>query len=334
MSLVATLTMNPALDLSTTTNRVEHTHKLRCGPARYDPGGGGINVARVIRVLGGEVIAIFPAGGLIGEILQARLNTLDVPQSVIPISGTTRESFTVDEIETGKQYRFVLPGPTLLDLEQRQCLETLATLSPQPTYLVVSGSLPPGLEPVQFSSEITKVSKRIGVRLVLDSPLLMQSAPAGSVFLMKPSAREMWEMFGRAINSRAEQVEAARSIIRENRAEIVVVSLGADGALLVTDNFEEQFRSPDVPIHSGVGAGDSMLGAIVFALARGSTVRNAVRYGLAAGAAAIMNPGTELCHREDVERLFESMREHADTASSQKTEVTSTSLDTQSDGND
>jgi 6-phosphofructokinase 2 len=315
--------MNPALDLSTTTDRVEHTHKLRCGPARYDPGGGGINVARVIRVLGGEVIGIFPAGGLIGEILQARLDTLEVPQSVIPISGITRESFTVDEIETGKQYRFVLPGPTLLESEQRQCLETVTALSPHPAYLVVSGSLPPGVAPVPFSSEITKLAKRIGARLVLDSPLLMQCAPADGVFLMKPSARELWRISGRAIDTPAEQVEAARSIIRENRAKIVVVSLGADGALLVSDNFEEQFRSLDVPVRSAVGAGDSMLGAIVFALARGWTVRNAVRYGLAAGAAAIMNPGTELCHREDVERLFGSMRDHGDAASVQS-EVTST----------
>lgn len=317
MPAIATLTMNPALDLSTTTNRVEHTHKLRCGPARYDPGGGGINVARVVKVLGGEVTAIFPAGGLIGEMLQASLDALGVPQSVIPISGTTRESFTVDEIETGKQYRFVLPGPTIMDPEQRQCLDRVAGLRPYPTYLVVSGSLPPGVAPTPFSSEIAKLAKHIGARLVFDSPLLMQCALADGVFLMKPSARELSGMFGRAIDSRTEQIEAARSIIREKRAEIVVVSLGADGALLVNEHFEEHFQALDVPVRSAVGAGDSMLGATVFALARGWTLRNAVRYGLAAGAAAIMNPGTELCHREDVERLFESMPDRHEVASAQ-----------------
>lgn len=304
---IATLTMNPALDLSTTTHRVAHTHKLRCGPARYDPGGGGINVARVVKLLGGEVTVVFPAVGLIGEMLRSSLDALGLAQCVIPISGTTRESFTVDELETGKQYRFVLPGPSLLETEQHECFETISALHPHPTYLVVSGSLPPGIAAADFSNAISKLAKRIGARLVLDAPAAMQHTPVGGVCLMKPSARELSGMFGRAIQSRTEQVAAARSIIREGRAEIVVVSLGADGALLVTSTAEEHFQPLDVPVRSAVGAGDSMVRAIVVALERGWALNDAVRYGVAAGAAAIMNPGTELCHRDDVERLYKSM---------------------------
>ncbi len=130
MHPIATLTMNPALDLATTTERVGHTHKLRCGPPRTDPGGGGINVARVVKVLGGEATAVYPAGGPYGAALHASLDRLGLAQRVVPIAGTTRESFTVTETSTGDQYRFVLPGPTLSDMEQRQCLEAVSRLDP------------------------------------------------------------------------------------------------------------------------------------------------------------------------------------------------------------
>jgi 6-phosphofructokinase 2 len=223
---------------------------------------------------------------------------------VIPIAGETRESFNVDELETGRQYRFVLPGPNLSVSEQIQCFDSIAALHPYPSYLVVSGSLPPGVEAPDFSAGIARLATRIGSRLVLDTPMLLQHVPKRGIFMMKPSARELAEMVGHAINSRAEQIGAARSIIREGHAKIIVVSLGAGGALLVTDDAEEHFPAMEVPARSAVGAGDSMVGAIVFALERGWAIKEAVRYGVAAGAAAIMNRGTELCHREDVERLF------------------------------
>ena len=144
MHPIATLTMNPALDLSTTTERVAPTHKLRCGPPRFDPGGGGINVARVVKVLGGDATAVYPAGGPYGELLHASLDALGLAQRVVPIAGMTRESFTVNETTTGDQYRFVLPGPTLVGDEQRRCLEAVARLEPRPSYLVVERRLSAG----------------------------------------------------------------------------------------------------------------------------------------------------------------------------------------------
>jgi 6-phosphofructokinase 2 len=307
MPSIATLTMNPALDISTTIDRIEHTHKLRCGPPRYDPGGGGINVARAVKLLGGEAAVVYPAGGPIGEMIRGLLDSLGLVQHIVSISGATRESFTVDELETGKQYRFVLPGPMISESEQRQCLNSVEALKPHPKYLVVSGSLPPGVGAAAFSEQIAKLAERIGARLVLDTAQAMPHARRG-VFLMKPSRRELSGMLGRPIDSRTEQLAAARSLVREGRAEVIVVSLGADGALLVTGSTEEHFQAPAVATSSSVGAGDSMVGAIVFALERGWAIKDAVRYGIAAGAAATMRPGTQLCRREDVERLFRSAR--------------------------
>lgn len=307
MSAIVTLTMNPALDVSTTTNRVEPTDKLRCGPPRYDPGGGGINVARVVTILGGEAAAVYPAGGPTGEMLRRSLDAIGLVQHVVPISDATRESFTVSESETGKQYRFVLPGPTLSASELRRCLDAVGVLDPRPAYLVASGGFPPGAVPADLSADIVDLAKQTGARLFLDTSQAMRHAPKGGVFLMKPNLRELSWMLGRTIGGRADQVLAARSLVQDGHAEVIVLSLGADGALLVTDTIAEYFQAPDVPIRSAVGAGDSMVGAIVFALDHGWSLTDAVRYGVAAGAATIMTPGTELCRREDVERLFKAM---------------------------
>ena len=306
MPAIATLTMNPALDLSTATERVEPTHKLRCGPPRYDPGGGGINVARVAKILGSQAAAVYPAGGPIGAMLRAGLDSLGVVQHVIPIAGNTRESFTVGETETGNEYRFVLPGPELSAAEQRRCIEAVEALEPRPEYLVVSGGLPPGVDAAALIAEVAGLARSAGAKLVVDSPEAMRHAPPG-VFLIKPNLRELSIMVGRPLKTRADQVAAARSLVRQGRAEAVVVSMAGEGALLVGGALGQHFAAPDVPARSTVGAGDSMVGGIVVALERGWSLSDAVRYGVAAGTATIMTPGTELCRREDVERLFATM---------------------------
>lgn len=307
MLSVATLTLNPALDLSTSTERVFPTEKLRCGSPRYDPGGGGINVARVVQRLGGEVTAVYAAGGLVGQMLSNSLDVIGLAQKVVPIEGLTRESFTIDETTTGNQYRFVLPGPKLRPAELDRCLASLEEIHPTPDYLVASGSFPPNVDAHATGERIAVLAQRIGARLILDTSQAMRHAPQHGVFLMKPNAEELSAMVGHRCETRDQQREAARVIVRERRAAVLVVSLGADGALLVTDQLVEHFPAPKVEVHSAVGAGDSMIGGIVFALASGRSLTDAVRYGIAAGSATLMTPGTELCHRTDVERLFGAM---------------------------
>ncbi len=304
MHPIATLTMNPALDLSTSTERVGHTHKLRCGEPRFDPGGGGINVARVVKVLGGDATAVYPAGGPHGVMLHRSLDALGLAQRVVPIAGMTRESFTVNETATGNQYRFVLPGPTLTELEQHQCLDAIAALEPRPSYLVVSGGFTPGTNADVLCAEIGKVAEKIGARLILDISMAMRHAPLRGTYLMKPSIHELSVMLGCPIETRADTIAAARSLVAEGRTEVVVVSLGSEGALLVTERLAEHFQAPEVPAESAVGAGDSMVGAMVFALEKGWSLAEVVRYGVAAGTATIMTPGTELCYAEDVNRLY------------------------------
>jgi 6-phosphofructokinase 2 len=309
MPLIATLTLNPAMDLSVSTPRVISTEKLRCSLPRHDPGGGGINVARVVKTLGGKAVAVYPAGGPFGDLLQRSLDELGLVHRPVSIAGDTRESFTVDELDSGLQYRFVLPGPTLSEQELQRCLDSLAALRPAPAYVVLSGSFPPGVG-LGFFDELLALARRIGARLVVDlsGEPLRHAARQGGVYLMKPSLDELGTLMGCTVSGEAEQEQALRSLIGQGSAEIIVLSLGAEGALFAYGDRVGRLRSPEVPVASAVGAGDSMLGAIVLAMAEGRSIPEAVCQGIAAGAATVMRPGTELCHREDVQRLLQAMQ--------------------------
>lgn len=305
MTRIATLTLNPAMDLAVCTPRVVATEKLRCSAPRHDPGGGGINVARVVSTLGGDALAVYPAGGPFGEMLRRALDAIGLAHLPVAISGDTRESFTVDEQASGLQYRFVLPGPRLSEQERLGCLAALRGLHPAPAYLVVSGSFTPGIEP-SFFDELLALAGQVGARLVVDlsGEPLAYAARRGGAYLIKPSLNELASLIGRMPESEREQEGALRELIAAGAAEVIVLSLGAAGALYASGDRLERIAAPSVPMVSAVGAGDSMLGAVVLALAQGRELGDAVRYGVAAGAATVMRPGTQLCLREDVERLF------------------------------
>src|SRR3984885_9128803 len=181
---IVTLTMNPALDITTDTDQVIHTDKMRCGLPRYDPGGGGINVARIAYVLGESVLALFPAGGHAGNKVTDLVAHAGVPVKPIPVANSTRESFTVDERRSGKQYRFVLPGPRLTDAEQTECLDKLSAAAASADFVVASGSLPPGV-PTDFYQRVAQVCGKAGARLILDTSGAGLRHITSGVFLLK-----------------------------------------------------------------------------------------------------------------------------------------------------
>jgi 6-phosphofructokinase 2 len=308
---IATLTMNPTLDITTSVDRVRSTDKLRCQGARHDPGGGGINVARVARVLGASVTAVFPAGGPTGDVVADLLVAEGVPFHRVRIGGRTRESFTVNEEYSGQQYRFVLPGPRLTFAERAQCLNELRMAASSAQFVVVSGSLPPGVPP-DFYQLIADVCSDLGTRLILDTSGAGLQHISSGVFLLKPSVRELRECFGRELASEADQVTAAQELVQRGQAHVVVVSLGGRGALLVTAHSSQCFPAIKMRSGSGVGAGDAMVAAITVGLSRGWPRAKSVRFGIAAGAAMLMTPGTAVCNRADVERLFELVAEPTD----------------------
>jgi 6-phosphofructokinase 2 len=312
--IVVTLTMNPALDITTRAPQVRPTDKIRCHGARYDAGGGGINVARFAHVLGSSVSAVFPAGGPTGDVVTDLLAQAGVPYHRIPIADSTRESFTVNDDSNGQQYRFVLPGPNLTVAEQARCLDELRKAARSAEFLVASGSLPPGV-PADFYQRIADICRELGVLLVLDTSGGGLQHITSGVFVLKPSVRELRECFARELESEAEQLAAAHELIDSGVSQAVVVSLGSRGALLATPHASQRFTAVPVHLVSGVGAGDAMVAAIVVGMTRGWPLSKSVRYGIATGAAKLMTPGTAACTRDDVERLFEMTAEPADIAS-------------------
>ena len=305
---IITLTMNPAIDKSSAVDQVVAEWKLRCEPPTYEPGGGGLNVSRAIRKLGGDSLALYAAGGFSGQVLSDLLDREGLNHQAMAIAGLTRENFTVLEKSTGQQYRFGMPGPTITEAEWQRCLEELSGLLPQVDYLVASGRLPPGVPP-DFYAQLARLAREHDTRLIVDtSGEALRLAVEEGVFLIKPNLREFAELMGRESVEGLEEERLARELVATGQSETVVVSLGAAGILAASAESAERVRAPLVPIKSKVGAGDSTVAGIVLALARGQSWREAVRFGVAAGAAAVMTPGTELCRREDVERLYEQLR--------------------------
>jgi 6-phosphofructokinase 2 len=307
MKRIVTITLNPAIDKSSSVAHVVAEHKLYCTTPRFEPGGGGVNVSRAIKKLGGNSQLFYPLGGLTGKRLQELLDDEGLDHRSFPIKGMIRESLVILEESTGQQYRFGMPGPKLQKKEWEQFLVELSMTNPPPDYVVVSGSLPPGVPP-DFFARVAQIGKEKGTKTIVDvSGEALKEALKAGVYLIKPNFREFRQLVG-AENMEESQIKAeAQKIVEKGWCEVLVISLGAAGVLAVSKDFAEHIRPPTVPIISKVGAGDSMVAGITLSLARGKPLKEAILFGVAAGTAAVMTPGSELCRREDAERLFESM---------------------------
>ncbi|WHU48120.1 1-phosphofructokinase family hexose kinase [Gordonia sp. L191] len=301
---IVTVTMNPALDIHSSVPILQATEKMRCTSPRYDPGGGGINVARAAVRLGVPATAVFTRGGPTGARIEALLTAEGIATGPLDITGGSRESLTVREDRTGQEYRFVLPGPDLTATEEQQCLTALDEYAHTATHLVVSGSLPPGCSD-SFFPAVPAIAERHGCTLIVDThgPALLRVRGAA---VIKPSLRELREALDLPLPDTDSQIDAARTLIARGITDAVVVSRGAAGALVVTADKVTDVAGVPVASEfgSGVGAGDNMVAGITVALARGWPLPDAVRYGAAAGAAATLTPGTEPCRRHDVDRLY------------------------------
>ena len=303
MTDIVTITLNPAVDLSTSVDRIVPVYKLRGTSQQRDPGGGGINVARVVRRLGGDVRAIYPVGGATGDLLRRLLDREGVPSQTFSIAEETREDFFVTEISTGQPFRFILPGPSLSEGEWQQCLTLLSRVEPPPRFVVASGSLPRGV-PDDFYARVARIAKQLSAKMVLDtSGPALAAAVAEGVDLIKPNLREMRELAGHEPNDAREWEAAAKALIQDGKVATIALTMGHLGAVLVTR--DQVLRAEPLPVTpvGAVGAGDSFLGALLWQLASGGDLEQCFRYAVAGGAAALLNQGTGLCLPDDVKRL-------------------------------
>ena len=302
MTQILTVTLNPTVDMSSETEVVGPIRKTRMLNTRYAPGGGGINVARVIATLGGDVEAILLAGGEIGSLLNRLLEEEGIRRRVFPIAGQTRIGVVVQEQSTGLEYRFVPEGPVVQSEEVQPCFDAVA--SDAGKYVIASGSLPVGV-PGDTYARMADMTAARGARFVLDSSGagLQATLQKSQVFLVKPSLGELEKLVGRKLDEDGAR-QAAADLVARGAAEIVALTMGANGALLATSNGVLRVPAIPVRVRSAVGAGDSFLGAMIWSLSEGKAPEAAFRLGVAAGAAKVMTPGTRLCKHSDVLDLF------------------------------
>lgn len=306
MKPIVTLTLNPAIDGSSEAEVVRPIHKVRTTNERYEPGGGGINVTRVIQELGGPSLALYLAGGITGAGLEELLAGSGIAGRRVAIKGHTRVSHTVFERSTGLEYRFVPEGPEVGASEWQDALAVLSTLDYE--FLVASGSIPKGV-PADFYVRVAAIARERGMKFVLDTSgqALRETIAAGGIHLAKPSLGEFEQFVGCSLKDPKAQEDAAMEVVRSGRVDFLVVTLGHEGALLAQASSPMRLPALMVDVRSAVGAGDSFLAAMTLALAGGAAPVEAFRWGIAAGAAAVLNPGTGLVRREDVERLFQEV---------------------------
>jgi len=304
MTDILTVTLNPAVDVSSTTPRLMPAHKMRCTQTHRYPGGGGINVTRVMDRLGANSLALYLAGGAMGQQLRKLVAQEKIASHSLPIRDETRESFAVLDAQTGNEYRFVLPGPQVQAPEWEACVAFVQTMRPPPGIAVLSGTLPPGV-PHDAYARLAAVVKSRGGRVVLDtSGPELRAALAEGVWIVKPSLRELSELTGRDLSDESVWLDAARELVTAGQAQWVALTLGERGAMLVGATQAWRADAIKVPVLSATGAGDSFLAGLVWALSRGLGEAEAFRYGMAAGTAALLTPGTDLCRKEDVLRLL------------------------------
>lgn len=304
---VATLTLNPAIDSASEAEQVFPTHKVRIFGERYDPGGGGINVARALARLKVPTEAVYLAGGATGALLDDLLARQDFTCQRVPIHDQTRMSMTVFERATGHEFRFVPEGPVVRESEWRAALDLCAGLGCQ--WLVASGSLPRGV-PDDFLVRLHQRLSPRGIKLLVDcsGAGLAQAVMAGGLFLAKPSHGEFEALAGRKFSTPAEIGEAALAMVQAGKVQHLAITLGHEGAVLAHPGGIEFLAAPKVEVRSATGAGDSFLAGMLHGFLRGDSAVQAFRRGVAAGSAAVLTPGTDLCQPEDIERLLREMR--------------------------
>jgi 6-phosphofructokinase 2 len=302
---ILTLTLNPALDMATEVKDIIPGHKLRCSDPLLDPGGGGLNVSRAIRALGGESLALVALGGLTGDRVAGLIRAAGVTFLSILGPGETRQSLTVTEATTGKQFRFMLPGPVWGEAERARVFTLLRATSRPGGISVISGSQPPGV-PADFPAQLAESMP--GSRVVLDTSgtALTEAVthPIAGLAVLRMDGEEGEGLAGRSLESRTETADFAQSLVRNGVAERVIVARGADGNVLVDADRRIFAKAAQVKVKSTVGAGDSFVAAFVLALSRGQSNDEALALGSAAAAAAVMTDATQLCRPEDVMRLL------------------------------
>ena len=302
MENIITITFSPSIDKSASVKSLIATKKLKCDNVNLQPGGGGINVARVLSKLGAKVLAVFPSGGYTGAYFNNLLTAENVGYVSVPAQNETKENFVILDESCNNQYRFGMPSNILLASEYEACLKLIASYK-DAAFIVASGSLPPGV-PLTIYADIAKIANKNNAKFIVDtSGQALKNAVNQTVYLLKPNLNELGFLAGIKNLDILDVEKVAKDLLSKINCEIIVVSLGGQGDMLITKTQTYTVKPPNVAVKSTVGAGDSMLAGIIFSLSIGQNLEQALKYGVACGTAATLNSGSKLCELADIEKI-------------------------------
>ncbi|HEX2357834.1 MAG TPA: 1-phosphofructokinase [Micromonosporaceae bacterium] len=305
--MIITATLNPSLDRAMEIDALRRGDVIRATATRFDPGGKGVNVSRALLANGVPTQAVLPCGGPDGVQLVTLLRREGVELVEVPVAGRTRSNITLAEPD-GTVTKVNEPGPTLSADEFEAVTRAVLAAAESADWVVVSGSLPPGL-PVDAFGRLCERLARAGARLAVDTtgPALRAAAHAGA-HLVKPNRHELADVVGAPLHSLGDVIDAAE-VVRRWGVAAVLASLGADGAVLVEDGGAYAGESPVAVPRSSVGAGDSLLAGF---LAAGAAGPDALAEALAWGAAAVSLPGSRMPGPADLRRSEVSVHHRPD----------------------
>ena len=299
--MIYTITLNPALDRTLWIQKVRDDVSNRILEEKSFAGGKSVDVSKVLKNLGVDNIALGFVGGFAGRELEGRLLNEGIETDFVRVSGETRTNIIIHETGTGKRLAFNARGPEIKPDELMQFIEQLEKL-PCGDVVAIGGSIPLGVSPEIYRKIISLVKKcQAKVVLDVDGEALRQGIKA-LPNVIKPNIHELSELAGRELKGLDDVVSAARSINQQG-VEIVLVSMGAKGILLVSDGQQYLAVPPNVNVESTIGAGDSSVAGFVSGLVQGKDLKQCLIYAVAAGTATTLRQGTALCQKDDFERI-------------------------------
>jgi 1-phosphofructokinase family hexose kinase len=301
--MIYTVTLNPAIDRELTVSDIQFDTVLRATSCQVDVGGKGFNVSRMLLSLGAQSCALGFVGGKSGEFLEEGLNALGIQTIFVRVAGETRTNISIVTTDHDRYLKVNEPGPEIPVRRQQEFFTRIQNQVKPGDWWVLAGSLPPGVSDSVYS-EMIQILKSGGAHTILDTSgkALKYGCQAGA-FLVKPNGYEAEILSGIAIQNPRSAVQAA-SRIQEMGVSNVIISLGKDGAVLSNDQGNWLAHSPKIEESNPIGAGDSLVGGVVWALNSGHNLKEALCWGVACGAASASQVGTKVGSRSLVENLY------------------------------
>ena len=294
--MIYTITLNPALDRTLYVKKINYDDSVRIEKEQRYAGGKGIDVSRVLTILGVDNKALGFVGGFAGEELEGRLLNKGISSDFISISGETRTNIIINDISTKTQTVFSAKGPSITPHALMQLIHKVEKLQ-EPDMVTISGSLPPGVNP-EIYHKIIEIAKNRGATVVLDTDgKALKTGIDACPDVIKPNIHELSRLKEMELKEIEDIIKAAKSIQAQG-VRIVLVSMGAKGILLLSEEEKWIASPPAVTVENTIGAGDSAVAGFIYGLTQGQQLKDALAFAVAAGTATTLKPGTALCQKD------------------------------------